>query len=214
MNALQGGVSAGSTTTDAPPARAFKQLAVVGVAACSVIIFLILNPGLILSATTPSGGDMGAHVIGPAYLRDTLLPNGQFQGWSNAWFAGFPIFYFYFPLPSFVIVFLDLFLPYGVAFKLVTVVGLLAIAPATYFFARSLDFERSVSTVVAASGAAFVFLENPTPQIFGGTIASTLAGEFSYSWSFSLALVYLGLLIRSIEDRTNARRAQIGRCNH
>ncbi len=201
MNAPSRGSSTPLHTRYAPSSRALNWLAIAGVAMSSLVIFAVLNPGLILNATTPSGGDMGAHVLGPAFLRDTLLPNGQIQGWSNSWFAGFPIFYFYFPLPSLVIVFLDLFLPYGVAFKLVTVMGLVGLAPATYFFARSLQFEKSVSTVTAAAGAAFVFLENPTPQIFGGTIASTLAGEFSYSWSFALALTYLGLLIRAIDDR-------------
>ena len=181
-------------------ARALKWLAVAGVGLGSLVILLVLNPGLLLSSATPAGGDMGAHVLGPAFLRDTLLPKGQIQGWSNSWFAGFPIFYFYFPLPSLVIVLLDVFVPYGVAFKLVTVMGLVGLPPATYFLARSMGFEKSVSTVTAAAGAAFVFLENPTPQIFGGTIASTLAGEFAYSWSFALSLVYLGLLIRAVRD--------------
>ncbi len=188
---------------DAPPRRtreAIDWLVISGVALCSLVILFVLNPGLLLNASTPSGGDMGAHVLGPAYLRDVLLPGGQIQGWSNAWFAGFPIFYFYFPLPSLVIVFLDLFLPYGVAFKLVTVMGLLGLPPATYFFTRALGFDKSVAVVTAAAGAAFVFLENPTPQIFGGTIASTLAGEFSYSWSFALSLVYLGLLIKTVHE--------------
>ena len=180
--------------------KSFKWLAFGGVAFSSLVVLLVLNPGLLLNATTPAGGDMGAHVLGPAYLRDTLLPSGNIQGWSNAWFAGFPIFYFYFPLPSLIIVLLDVFLPYGVAFKLVTVMGLLGLAPATYFFARSMGFTQPVSTITAAAGTAFMFLENPTPQIFGGTIASTLAGEFSYSWSFALSLVYLGLLIRAVHD--------------
>ena len=127
--------------------RSLRWLVFGGVGVCSLIIFFVMNPGMVLSSTTPSGGDMGAHVLGPAYLRDVLLPSGQFQGWSNSWFAGFPIFYFYFPLPSLVIVFLDLFLPYGVAFKLVSIAGLLGLAPATYFFARSLGFEKTVSTV-------------------------------------------------------------------
>lgn len=177
-----------------------KWLAIMGVSLSSLIILLVLSPELILTATTPAGGDMGAHVLGPAFLRDELLPRGRIQGWSNSWFAGFPIFYFYFPLPSLTIVFLDLFLPYGVAFKIVSVLGLLALPGAGYYFARSMGFGRGVSTVTATAAAAFAFLENPTPQIFGGTIASTLAGEFSYSWSFSLALVYLGLMTRTIHD--------------
>jgi len=136
------------TPRPSPSARTFTWLAIAGVAASSLVILVVLNPGLILNSSTPSGGDMGAHVLGPAYLRDTLLPAGQFQGWSNAWFAGFPIFYFYFPLPSLVIVFLDLFLPYGVAFKLVTVVGLVGLPPATYITASLRECSPSLSRIL------------------------------------------------------------------
>ena len=45
---------------------------------------------LVNDNTTPTGGDMGAHVWGPAYLRDHLLPNGQLSGWSMDWYGGFP----------------------------------------------------------------------------------------------------------------------------
>jgi hypothetical protein len=166
--------------------------------ATSLVIFIVLNPALVFSATTPTGGDMGAHVFGPAYLRDTLLPHGRILGWSNDWFAGFPAFYFYFPLPSLVIVALDVFIPYGVAFKIVTVLGLLALAPAIYFHTRALQFGRHLSLVAAGSAAVFAFYESYS--IYGGNIASTLAGEFSYSWSFALSLVYLGFLIKAVRD--------------
>ncbi|MGH3649718.1 MAG: hypothetical protein ACRDU9_03340 [Acidimicrobiia bacterium] len=164
----------------------------------SLVILIVMNPALIFSATTPTGGDTGAHVFGPAYLRDHLLPEGRILGWSNAWFAGFPAFYFYFPLPSLVIVFLDFFLPYGVAFKIVTVLGLLAMAPAIYFHTRALRMGRHVALVSAGAGAVFAFYESYS--IYGGNVASTLAGEFSYSWSFALSLVYLGLLIKAVRD--------------
>ncbi|MYH55574.1 MAG: hypothetical protein F4135_05425 [Acidimicrobiia bacterium] len=172
------------------------------VALVSAITLLTMAPHLLLVANTPTGGDMGAHVLGPAYLRDVLLPSGRIMGWSNSWFAGFPIFYFYFPLPSLVIVGLDLVLPYGVAFKLVTVMGLVALAPATFFLVRSMGFSRPVAMIGAASGGLYAFMETPTPNIFGGTIASSLAGEFAYSWSFAFSLLYLGCLIRAVhEDR-------------
>lgn len=172
--------------------------AILTVASVSLIIFVILNPWLIFSSTTPTGGDMGAHVLGPAFLRDSLLPEGRLLGWSDDWFAGFPAFYFYFPLPSLTIVFLDLFIPYGVAFKLVTVVGLVALPFAAYFHARAINLARSIAVVAATSGAVFAFMESF--NIYGGNIASSLAGEFSYSWSFSLSLVYLGLLIKGVRD--------------
>jgi hypothetical protein len=188
--------------------RRIPPLPTIILIATSLVIFIVLNPGLVFSATTPTGGDTGAHVCGPAYLRDTLLPEGRILGWSNDWFAGFPVFYFYFPLPSLVIVALDVFLPYGVAFKLVTVLGLLALPPAIYFHSRALTFGRQLSLITAASAAIFAFYESFS--IYGGNIASTLAGEFSYSWSFALSLVYLGLLIKTVrEDRRYAKWAAL-----
>ena len=81
----------------------------------------------ILVANTPTGGDMGAHVLLPQVLADSVIPSGRLLGWSNAWYAGFPVLYFYFPLPAVATVLLDLVLPYGVAFKLITIVGLVAL---------------------------------------------------------------------------------------
>lgn len=183
-----------STSSDPTP----TWVPLVGVGIVSLVILGVMRPDLIFSANTPAGGDMGAHVLGPAFLRDQLLPSGQILGWSNSWFAGFPIFYFYFPLPSLVIVLFDLVMPYGVAFKLVTVMGLLATPPAAYFLARSIGMNRAVATVAGAAGGSFVFIESFT--IYGANIASTLAGEFSFSWSFALALVYFGLLTRGLRD--------------
>ncbi|HZD06550.1 MAG TPA: hypothetical protein VE173_16680, partial [Longimicrobiales bacterium] len=191
MSSLAGGGKVGA-------ARGRWWLPVVLLGLMMVAILTVVDPRLLLSATTPTGGDMGAHVFAPAYLRDVLLPQGRIMGWSQSWFAGFPAFYFYFPLPSLVIVLLDLILPYGVAFKLVTVMGLLATPPAAYFLARSLRLGRGVSLVAASSGAVFVFMESFT--IYGGNIASTMAGEFSFSWSFVFSLLYLGMLIRGVRD--------------
>jgi hypothetical protein len=167
-------------------------------AAASLVVLTVLNPQLLLTATTPAGGDMGAHVLGPAYLRDVLLPQGRVLGWSDAWFAGFPAFYFYFPLPSLVIVALDVVLPYGVAFKVATVLGLIALPPSVLYLARSIGYSRTVASVAAAGSVIFALMESYT--IFGGNVASTMAGEFTYSWSFSLGMVYLGLLIKSVRD--------------
>ena len=158
----------------------------------------VMRPDQILTANTPTGGDMGAHVFLPAYLRDNLLSSGRVLGWSNDWYAGFPVLYFYFPLPALVTVLLDVALPYGVAFKLVTVAGLVALPFASYFFARSIGFARPVALVGGVGGGTFVFMESFS--IFGGNTLSTLAGEFSFSWSFALSLVYLGLVIRRVRE--------------
>jgi hypothetical protein len=148
----------------------------------------------ILAANTPTGGDMGAHVLLPQILRDELLPSGRLFGWSDAWYAGFPALYFYFPIPALVTVFLDVFIPYGVAFKLVTIVGLVALPVASYAFLRLLAISRPVAALGALAGSMFVFMESFS--IFGANIKSTLAGEYSFSWSFALSIVYLGLVAR------------------
>jgi hypothetical protein len=183
------------------------------VTAPTVFIFLIMSgafTGLvrgsgawlqfpeIFVANTPTGGDMGAHVLLPQVLRDSLLPSGQLFGWSNTWYAGFPALYFYFPVPALTTVLLDVVIPYGVAFKLVTIAGLVALPISTYFFVRWLGFARLVAGVASVAGAMFVFMESYS--IFGANIKSTLAGEFSFSWSFAISVLYLGLVARDSRE--------------
>jgi hypothetical protein len=159
---------------------------------------LIRFPQLLV-ANTPTGGDMGAHVLLPQILRDSVLPSGRILGWSDAWYAGFPVLYFYFPLPALTTVLLDVFLPYGVAFKLTTIVGLVALPGVSYLFTRMLGFPRYIAGIAAVTGASFLFMESFS--IFGGNIKSTLAGEFSFSWSFAFSILYLGVLIRDVREQ-------------
>ena len=157
------------------------------------------SPSLLI-ANTPTGGDMGAHVWLPQYLQDTLLPDGRFFGWSMDWYAGFPALYFYFPLPALTTVLLNAVLPYGVAFKLVTMAGLAALPWAAYYLLRSLGFARVVAAIAGAFASMYVFMESFS--IYGANIKSTLAGEYSFSWSVAFSLVYIGMVVRDIrEDR-------------
>ncbi len=169
-------------------------MAIAVMASVSTVIFFVMQPAELLSSTTPSGGDMGAHVLVPAYLRDNLLPSLRISGWSNDWFAGFPILYFYFPLPALTIVFFDVVLPYGVAFKLVTIMGLLAMPAGSYYLARQAGAPRLVATMAGVAGGTFVLMESYA--IYGGNIKSTLAGEYSFSWAMAFGLFYLGALLR------------------
>src|SRR5579884_2417329 len=43
------------------------------VASCCIFTFAQLQPSQIFKNTTPSGGDLGAHVWLPAYVKDHLL---------------------------------------------------------------------------------------------------------------------------------------------
>jgi len=162
-----------------------------------LFILLQLQPGLLIAHTTPAGGDMGAHVWAPAYLRDHLLPHGRLTGWAPDWYDGFPALHYYFPLPSLVIVGLDLFLPYGVAFKIVTVSGLLALPVAAAYLGRGLRLPFPTSALFACATVPFVFDRYHT--IWGGNAAATLAGEFAFSMSLATALFFLGALARALD---------------
>ena len=74
-----------------------------------VVGFVVVNvrPGLWFTDTTPTGGDLGAHVWAPAYLRDVLLGELRLTGWTHDWYAGFPAFTFYMVLPSLLVVIVD-----------------------------------------------------------------------------------------------------------
>ncbi len=187
-----------------PPERIFEvtstvlAIAITTAVMMTVVHFNPLNPGadLIFDDNTPTGGDMGAHVWGPAFLRDHLLPNFQLNGWSMDWYAGMPVYRFYMVTPALAIVLLDIVLPYGVAFKLVAVSGLVFLPLCCWAFGRLAEFRSPMPQLFAFAGMAFALQESYS--IYGGNLKSTMAGEFSFSIALSLAVLGLGLLAKAM----------------
>jgi hypothetical protein len=218
-------------------------LTVVVVAASMLWILSTLHWRLILTDTTPTGGDMGAHVWSPAYLRDHLLPHGQLIGWTPDWYAGFPAFQFYMILPSLAVVLLNVGLdpwaavltvglalagvawvhlrprlhrlrgvaiaaaavvavlsigmPYGIAFKIVVVSGLVTMPLSAWAMGRLSGLAFPGPLLLAVATLPFVF--DRSFNIYGGNIASTMAGEFAFSMALSLSLVAIGATVRALE---------------
>ena len=152
-----------------------------------------LHPDLLFSNTTPAGGDMGAHVWGPAYLRDHILPHFWLSGWAPDWYAGFPMYLFYMVVPALAVVLLDVILPYGVALKLVSD-RRHALAARLRLGVRQAGRPPVPGAAAVLAIAAVFFLFDETFPIYGGNIASTMAGEFSFSIALSLAMLFLGVL--------------------
>ena len=73
----------------------------------SLLVFISLNPPLLLTDSTATGGDMGAHVWGPRFLMDHLLPSLRVTGWTPDWYAGFPAYMYYMVVPSLFVVWLS-----------------------------------------------------------------------------------------------------------
>ncbi len=209
---------------------------------CSIFVFIQMQPQLLFSDTTPSGGDMGAHVWGPAFMRDNLLTSGRLTGWTPDWYAGFPAYHYYMVVPALAIIAMNaglnpligiplaiaalsfsfalarsfpslkalafsagglaavllIGMPYGTAFKLVSVAGLVFFPLAAYLMGRLTSCPRPVPEFLAFAALLFLFDTNFT--IYGGNIASTLAGEFAFSLSLCLSLVVIGLAVRGMDD--------------
>ena len=163
----------------------------------TLMVFFTLQPSLIFRNNTPTGGDMGAHVYGPAYLRDHLLTSFRLSGWSNDWYAGLPIYRFYMVVPAIFILLLDIVLPYGIALKLVAVAGLLALPVCTWLFAKLARLVFPIPELLVVASTVFLFDESFT--IYGGNIASTMAGEFSFSIALAFSILGFGVFIRGLE---------------
>jgi hypothetical protein len=164
----------------------------------TLVIMLVVhfNPfsssrDLILDNTTPTGGDMGAHVWAPAYLRDHLLPNGQISGWSMDWYGGLPLYRFYMVIPALAIVLLDVVLPGMVLFPI-----------ACWTFGRLAGLRHPLPELFSFAGLCFLLDESF--EIYGGNVKSTMAGEYSFSIALTLAMFGLGLLAHGL--RTGKHR--------
>ena len=159
-------------------------------------------PSLLFMPTIPAGGDTLSHYAAAKYLRDHLLPHGRLVGWMPGNFAGLPIFLFYFPLTFLVIAALSLVTPFPVAFKLGTVAGTFGLPLAALFALRWMGCRFPIPALGALFTLCFLFIESNS--MWGGNIPSTLAGEFAYSFSLPILVVFLGVLYRGMVTKGKA----------
>ncbi len=168
------------------------------VAGSCLLVFWQLQPNLIFTRNTPTGGDMGAHVWGPDYLKDHIFSWWRHTGWAPDWYAGFPAFHFYMVVPYFLIAMLSLVIHYGVAFKLVAVSGAVLLPIAAWWLARKMGFSFPIPPLFALATVPFLFNDFQPTRIWGGTLPSLLAGEFAYSLSLLLAVLAIAVAMRGI----------------
>ncbi len=182
------------------PSRAGSRraAAISFVAFVAAMVFLIveLRPDLIFGPGVDVGGDNGGHIAAPYYLIHYLLPHFQVTGWDPWWFDGFPLYVFYFPLPALMVAGFTLVAPYAVAFKIVTALGAATLPIAGYAFGRLAGFRRPVPILMSLATLPYMF--NTSYTIDGGNLASTMAGEFSFSLAITFGVLFLGVVAYSL----------------
>jgi hypothetical protein len=98
---------------------------------------------------------------------------------------------------------------YNRAFKLTTVLGLLSLPLACWVLAKAAELPFPIPPIAASAGVLFIYnrepLFNNTGNIIGGNFQSTMAGEFAFSISLTLSVLYLAVAVRGL--RTGRHRA-------
>jgi hypothetical protein len=163
-----------------------------------VMAFVIsqLYPGLIFEPTMDVGGDTAGHIVAVYYFIHHILPSFRLTGWDPQWFDGFPLYTFYFPFPPLVMAFFSWFVPYAVAFKMGTALGIIAMPLAAYAMGRMVKAPRPIPALMSVGVVLFVF--NNWFTIDGGNVMSTMAGEYSFTLSMTLMLLFIGAYVKSL----------------
>ena len=147
------------------------------------ILLIFLRIDLILLNTLPTGGDMGAHIVPTKFFVEELFYNFKISGWSNDWFAGYPAYYFYFPLPPSIVAILNFILPFNISFKIMVLIALVLLVIS---IEKLINFKiGTLSYIGFAGGLAYLLTESFT--ILGGNLASSLAGQYSFTYSLAFA---------------------------
>jgi hypothetical protein len=167
----------------------------VGLGFMLLVLVDYLRPSLLLLPTVTAGGDTPCHYPTFVWFYERLLPHGRLHGWYPGAYLGQPLLLYYFPLPFLAMSALAPLVGLPAAFKLGTVLGVFLLPLLTYAALRLMGFGFPAPLLGAAASLVFLFCEeNP---IWGGTLASTLAGEFAYMLGLGLALLFLGLAYRA-----------------
>ena len=172
-------------------------ITVLTIAVVIVVTLWQLHPSHLLSNTTTTGGDTGAHIAMPWYMR-SLISHGHLTGWYPGWYDGMPLYTFYFTLPDFFIAVGSWIIPYGVAFKLGTILGSVLLPITAWACGRFFRLRPPIPTLLAAATLPFLF--DYTYTIYGGNLFSTLAGEYSFSFGVALAILFLGLFAAAVRE--------------
>jgi len=177
------------------------------VLAVIVVTLWSLHPNLVFSNSLITGGDTGAHLALPAFLRSQgdifhLTP------WYPGWFDGMPAYTYYFVLPDYLAVLASYVISFAVAFKLATIVGSVLMPIGAYVMARLFRAPRPVPAALALATLPFLFDASFT--IDGGNLFSTMAGEYAFSLSLALALITIGLFARGVRTGRGYWWAAIG----
>ena len=157
------------------------------------LLIIFLRVELVFSDLLPTGGDMGAHIVPTKFFVSELLNNFKLRGWSQDWFAGYPLYYFYFPLPPIITGLFNFIFPFSISFKAMVLLSQVLLVISIEMLMRK--NAKQFSFYGFAAGLLYLLTESFT--IFGGNLASSLAGQYSFTYSIAFANLSIFYLLKS-----------------
>jgi len=157
------------------------------------LLLIFLRIELVFSDLLPTGGDMGAHIVPTKFFVNELFNNFQISGWSQDWFSGYPIYYFYFPLPPIITGLFSFIFPFSISFKAMVLLSQVLLVISIEMLMRKNI--KHFSFFGFCVGLLYLLTESFT--IFGGNLASSLAGQYSFTYSIAFANLSIFYLLKS-----------------
>jgi len=136
---------------------------------------------------------MGAHIVPTKFFVTELFNNFKLSGWSQDWFAGYPVYYFYFPLPPIITSLLSFLFPFSISFKTMVLISQVLLVISIEMLMRKNSKEFSFY----GFGVGLLYLLTESFTIFGGNLASSLAGQYSFTYSIAFANFSIFYLLKS-----------------
>ena len=157
------------------------------------LLLIFLRIELVFSDLLPTGGDMGAHIVPTKFFVTELFNNFKLSGWSQDWFAGYPVYYFYFPLPPIITSLLNFIFPFSISFKTMVLISQVLLVVSIEMLMRKNSREFSFY----GFGVGLLYLLTESFTIFGGNLASSLAGQYSFTYSIAFGNLSIFFLVKS-----------------
>ena len=162
-----------------------------------VLISIPIQFWYLFSGQTLSGWDTPGHIV-LAKEFAKLIPSGSATGWSDVWFGGFPIFYFYPPFYYLIVYIIHSLLSVSIesAFSLSIFLTILLLFFAIYSFGKQFLwslYPRYVRILLGFSAVLFYFNyagDGLQGTSLVGIVEGTVISSFAHSLIF-LALVSL-----------------------
>jgi hypothetical protein len=157
------------------------------------LLLVFLRIELVFSDLLPTGGDMGAHIVPTKFFVTELFNNFKLSGWSQDWFAGYPVYYFYFPLPPIITSLLNFLFPFSISFKTMVLISQVLLVVSIEMLMR----KKSKVFSFYGFGVGLLYLLTESFTIFGGNLASSLAGQYSFTYSIAFGNLSIFYLVKS-----------------